>query len=359
MIRHNKTPASLGFTMPAEWERHEGTWLSWPKDPITFPGKSMDAVEEVFIKAIKSLQDKEKVFVLIDNEDRENYVKDRLLSSGAGLTNIYFHRIKSMDVWVRDYGPTFVKNRQTNQIAAVKWRFNAWGGKYKTLMHDDKAGMQIARLSEVKIFKPDIVMEGGAIESNGAGTILTTEQCLLNKNRNPQLTKRQIEDYLRQYLGTDTIIWLKNGIEGDDTDGHVDDIARFAGKNRVLCAFETDLKDKHNYQVLQHNYKLLKKAKTSQGERIEIIKLPMPDPVVFPKRPFAGQRLPLSYANFYIGNNCVIVPVFGCKTDEKALTIIQEVFPGREIVPVYSVPFVYGAGAIHCATQQQPENSRL
>ena len=354
MNRHNKTPASLGFTMPAEWERHEGTWLSWPKDPITFPGKSLDAVEDVFIKAIKSLQDKEKVFVLIDNEDREKYVKERLLSSGAGTTNIYFHRIKSMDVWVRDYGPTFVKNRQTNQIAAVKWRFNAWGGKYKTLIPDDKAGMQIARLSEVKIFRPDIVMEGGAIESDGAGTILTTEQCLLNKNRNPQLTKREIEDYLRQYLGADAIIWLKNGIEGDDTDGHVDDIARFVGKNRVLCAFETDAKDKHNYQALQHNYKLLKKAKTSQGDRIEIIRLPMPDPVVFPKRPFAGGRLPLSYANFYIGNSCVIVPVFGCKTDEKALTIIQEVFPGREIVPVYSVPFVYGAGAIHCATQQQP-----
>ena len=355
MNRHHNTPASLGFTMPAEWERHEGTWLSWPKDPVTFPGKSLDAVEEVFIKAIKSLQDKEKVFVLVDNEEREKYVKERLLSSGAGLTNIYFHRIKSRDVWVRDYGPTFVKNRQTHEIAAVKWRFNAWGGKYKTLMPDDKAGMQIARLSEVRIFRPDIVMEGGAIESNGAGTILTTEQCLLNKNRNPQLTKRQIEDYLRQSLGADSIIWLKDGIEGDDTDGHVDDIARFVGKNRVLCAFETDPKDKHNYQALQHNYKLLKKARTSQGERIEIIKLPMPDPVVFPKRPFAGGRLPLSYANFYIGNSCVIVPVFGCRTDDKALTIIQEVFPGREIVPVYSVPFVYGAGAIHCATQQQPE----
>src|SRR4030067_538825 len=355
MNRRKKPPASLGFTRPAEWERHEGTWLSWPKDLATFPGKSLDAVEEVFIKAIKSLQEKEKVFVLVDSKSKENYVKERLSSSGAGITNIYFHRIKSMDVWVRDYGPTFVRNRQTNEIAAVKWRFNAWGWKYKALMSDDKAGMQIARLSEVRIFRPDIVMEGGAIESNGAGTILTTEQCLLNKNRNPQLTKRHIEDYLRQYLGADTIIWLKDGIEGDDTDGHVDDIARFVGKNRIICAFETDTKDKHNYQALQHNYKLLKKARTSQGERIEIIKLPMPDPVVFPKSPFAGGRLPLSYANFYIGNSCVIVPVFGCKSDEKALTIIQDVFPGREIVPVYSVPFVYGAGAIHCANQQQPE----
>ena len=355
MNRRDKTPASLGFTMPAEWERHEGTWLSWPKDPATFPGKSLDAVEEVFIKAINSLQEKEKVFVLVDNKSKENYVKERLSSSGAGITNIYFHRIKSMDVWVRDYGPTFVRNRQTNEIAAVKWRFNAWGGKYKALMSDDKAGMHVAKLSEVRIFRPDIVMEGGAIESNGAGTILTTEQCLLNKNRNPQLTKRQIEDYLRQSLGADSIIWLKDGIEGDDTDGHVDDIARFVGKNRVLCAFETDTKYKHNYQALQHNYKLLKKARTSQGERIEIIKLPMPDPVVFPKRPFAGGRLPLSYANFYIGNSCVIVPVFGCRTDEKGLTIIPEVFPGRKIAPVYSVPFVYGAGAIHCATQQQPE----
>lgn len=352
MNKHN-TPASLGFTMPAEWEPHEGTWLSWPKDPITFPGRALDAVEEVFIKAIRSLQGREKVFVLVDNEERENDVKERLLSSGVGFTNIYFHRIRSMDVWVRDYGPTFVKNRQTHEVAAVKWRFNAWGGKYKALMSDDKAGMQIAKLSGVRIFRPDIIMEGGAIESNGAGTILTTEQCLLNKNRNPQLTRRKIEDYLREYLGVDTIVWLKDGIEGDDTDGHVDDIARFVGKNLVLCAFETDLKDKQNYQALQQNYKLLKKAKTSQGEKIEIIKLPMPDPVVFPKRTIAGKRLPLSYANFYIGNRCVIVPVFGCRTDDKALTIIQDVFPGREIVPVYSVPFVYGAGAIHCATQQQ------
>lgn len=355
MIRRNNTPASLGFTMPAEWERHEGTWLSWPKDPVTFPGRSLDAVEDVFIKAIKSLQSGEKVFILINSEDRENYVKDRLLSSGAAIKNISFHKVKSMDVWVRDYGPTFVRNRQTSEIAAIKWRFNAWGGKYKALMSDDKAGMQIARLSGVKIFKPDIVMEGGAIESNGAGTIMTTGQCLLNKNRNPHLKKREIEEYLRQYLGADTIIWLKDGIEGDDTDGHVDDIARFVGKNRVLCAFETDPKDKRNYLALQYNYQLLKKARTSQGERIEIIKLPMPDPVVYPKRPFAGQRLPLSYANFYVGNGCVIVPVFGCRSDDKALTIIQEVFPYREIVPVYSVPFVYGAGAIHCATQQQPE----
>src|SRR4030067_2749600 len=161
MNRRDKTPASLGFTMPAEWERHEGTWLSWPKDPVTFPGKSLDAVEEVFIKAIKSLQDKEKVFVLVDNKSKENYVKERLSSSGAGITNIYFHRIKSMDVWVRDYGPTFVRNRQTNDIAAVKWRFNAWGGKYKSLMSDDKAGMHVSKVSEVRIFRPDIVVEGG------------------------------------------------------------------------------------------------------------------------------------------------------------------------------------------------------
>lgn len=356
VFKRDETPASLGFRMPAEWEEHEGTWLSWPKDPITFPGKSLEAVEEVFIKTIKALRSGEKVFVLVDNRDRENYVKDKLQSSGISITNIFFHKIKSADVWVRDYGPTFVKNKQTNQIAAVKWKFNAWGGKYKALMPDDKAGMHIAKLSEAQIFKPDIVMEGGAIESNGDGAILTTEQCLLNKNRNPELTKRQIEDYLKHYLGAHTIIWLKHGIEGDDTDGHIDDIARFVGKNRVLCAFENDPKDKHNYQALHHNYKLLQKTKTSQGGKLEIIKLPMPDPAVFPKRPFAGPRLPLSYANFYIGNNCVIVPVFGCKTDEKALSIIQEAFPDREIVPVYSVPFVYGAGAIHCATQQQPKS---
>ncbi|MBI4377885.1 MAG: agmatine deiminase family protein [Nitrospinae bacterium] len=356
VFKRDETPASLGFRMPAEWEGHEGTWLSWPKDPVTFPGKAREAVEGVFIKAVKALQMGEKVFILADNEDRENYIRDILQTSGVSSNNIFFHKIKSVDVWIRDYGPTFVKNRQTNTVAVVKWKFNAWGGKYKAFMPDDRAGMEVARHSKVQIFKPDIVMEGGAIESNGEGTILTTEQCLLNKNRNPGLTKTQIEDYLKHYLGAHTIIWLKEGIEGDDTDGHVDDIARFVGKNRVLCALENDKRDKHNYQALNHNYKLLQKAKTSQGEKLEIIKLPMPEPILFPKRPFAGPRLPLSYANFYIGNTCIIIPVFGCKTDDKALSIMQGVFPDREIVPVYSLPFVYGSGAIHCATQQQPKS---
>lgn len=347
-------PALGGFRMPAEWERHEGTWLSWPKDPVTFPGQSLGAVEEVYIKAIKALQKGEKVFVLVDDERAEGHVKERLLSSGGGLRNVSFHRIKSVDVWIRDYGPTFIKNGETGEVAAVKWKFNAWGGKYKSLMRDDRAGMEAARLSGVRVFKPGIVMEGGAIESNGEGTVLTTEQCLLNKNRNPGLTKREIEGYLERYLGAHTIIWLKDGIEGDDTDGHVDDIARFVGRNRVLCAFENDRKDRHNYGALSRNYRLLKKARTSTGERLEVIRLPMPEPALFPKRPFAGARLPFSYANFYIGNTCVIVPVFGCKADEEALSVIEGVFTDREIVPVYSVPFVYGAGAIHCATQQQP-----
>ncbi len=343
-----------GFRMPAEWELHEGTWLSWPKDPVTFPGQSLEAVEGVFIKAVRSLQNGEKVFVLVDGEGMENRVRERLRSSGLSLTRVFFHRIKSVDVWIRDYGPTFVKDRRTNELAAIKWRFNAWGGKYRALLPDDDAGLRVARRSKARVFKPGIVMEGGAIESNGEGTVLTTEQCLLNKNRNPGLTKRQIEDHLRYCLGAHTVIWLKDGIEGDDTDGHVDDIARFVGRDKVLCAFESDRKDGHNHEALRRNYSLLKKAKTSKGERLEVIRLPMPDPVIFPKRPFAGPRLPLSYANFYIGNSCVIVPVFGCRKDDAALPIIEEAFPGREIVPVYSVPFAYGAGAIHCATQQQP-----
>lgn len=354
MSLQKDAPALDGFTMPAEWERHEGTWLSWPKDKVTFPGQALGAVEDVYIKAMKSLLKGEKVFLLVDDESHEGYVKERLRSSGVGMRDVSFHRIKSVDVWIRDYGPTFIKNRQTGETAAVKWRFNAWGGKYKPLKQDDRAGLLAAEHSRVRVFRPGIVMEGGAIESNGEGTILTTEQCLLNKNRNPRLTKGQVEDYLKGYLGAHTIIWLKDGIEGDDTDGHVDDIARFAGKNRVLCAFESDGKDRQNHRALLHNYRLLKKAKTSGGERLEVIRLPMPEPAVFPKRPFAGPRLPLSYANFYIGNSCVIVPVFGCRADEEALSIIGGCFPDREIVPVYSVPFVYGAGAIHCATQQQP-----
>ena len=214
-------PRSLGYRMPAEWEKHEATWLVWPKDPDTFPKGIIEPVEESYIKIIRTLAKGEKVNLFVDDKATEG----KILSMLSNKKNIFFHHIKSADVWVRDYGPIFVK--KNSEVAATKWIFNSWGNKYKELLMDNETGMQIAKLAKKKIFEPGIVLEGGSIETNGLGTCITTEQCLLNKNRNPNLSKEDIEEYLKGCLGFENFIWLKNGIEGDDTDGHVDDIARF------------------------------------------------------------------------------------------------------------------------------------
>jgi len=327
--------------MPAEWEPHEATWLSWPKDPETFPPGILENVERTFAHMIGALKHDEKVNVLVNDAAWEKKAASKLADNGIDLKNIFFHHIKSVDVWTRDYAPIFVKD-DNGKITAVKWTFNAWGDKYEELKKDDYAGEQIAKSLNLPLAKPGIVLEGGSIDVNGKGILLTSEQCLLNTNRNPHLGKKQIEGYLKDYLGAERVIWLGKGVEGDDTDGHVDDIARFVNKDTVVCASEENENDE-NYTALKDNLTILEDA------GLKVIPLPMPGRIEF-----EGRRLPASYANFYIANKVVLVPVFGHENDEKALEILRKCFPERNVISIRCESLVYGFGAIHCSTMQQP-----
>ena len=336
--------------MPAEWERHEATWLSWPKNPLTFPEKVIEKVEIIFSQMVEALSKGEKVKILVDDQEASDRVELMMDRAGASMSNVLLLKIRSADVWIRDYGPTFLLHSGNEGKAAVKWRFNAWGGKYDDLLYDDLTGDEMIRASEAKAFRPGIVMEGGSIDVNGKGSVLTTEQCLLSRNRNPQLAREDIEGYLEQYLNVDNIIWLRSGIEGDDTDGHVDDFARFVSSDRVLCSLSSS-KLTENWKVLAENLNLLRNATDQDGEPLQVQKLPMPKPLWLEEE----QRwLPASYANFYIGNQVVLLPVFKDRNDQKAIDILQQAFPDREIVPILAADLVYGYGGIHCVTQQEP-----
>ncbi|MCX6678136.1 MAG: agmatine deiminase family protein [Methanothrix sp.] len=342
------TPRSLGYHMPAEWERHEAIWLSWPHDLDSFP--EIEAVENAYTAIIKAIHESEIVNLLVKDEMMQSEVVGRLKSEKVDLHRVHFHLMSYADVWFRDYGPTFVVNREKEAgkgVAAVNWIFNAWGEKYEEMMADTRIACLINDDLKRECFLPGIVMEGGSIDVNGWGTVLTTEQCLLNRNRNPSLNKEEIESYLREFLGVQKIIWLKEGIAGDDTDGHVDDIARFVNPTTVLCAYEDDPEDE-NYPALKQNYELLCRETDQDGHPLTVIKLPMPG------RVGAEPRLPASYANFYIGNEVVMVPVFGHENDKAALKIIQEAFPERKVVGINCREMVHGLGTIHCISQQQP-----
>ena len=336
--------------MPAEWERHEATWLSWPKNPLTFPEKVIEKVEIIFSQMVEALSKGEKVKILVDDQEASDRVELMMDRAGASMSNVLLLKVKSADVWIRDYGPTFLLHSGNEDKAAVKWRFNAWGGKYDDLLYDDLTGDEMIRASEAKAFRPGIVMEGGSIDVNGKGSVLTTEQCLLSRNRNPQLAREDIEGYLEQYLNVDNIIWLRSGIEGDDTDGHVDDFARFVSSDRVLCSLSSS-KLTENWKVLAENLNLLRNATDQDGEPLQVQKLPMPKPLWLEEE----QRwLPASYANFYVGNQVVLLPIFKDRNDQKAIDILQQAFPDREIVPILAADLVYGYGGIHCVTQQEP-----
>jgi agmatine deiminase len=343
------TPRSLGYHMPAEWERHEAIWLSWPYDQDSFP--EIEAVEKAYTAIIKAIHQSETVNLLVKDEMLLRAVVDRLKKEEIDLHRVHFHLLSYADVWFRDYGPTFVvrENKSGKSVAAVNWIFNAWGEKYEELMADTRIACLINDDLKMECFLPGIVMEGGSIDVNGCGTVLTTEQCLLNRNRNPSLNKEEIETYLREFLGVQKVIWLKEGIAGDDTDGHVDDIARFVNPTTVLCAYEDDPEDE-NFLPLKLNYERLCRETDQDGHPLKVIKLPMPG------RVGAERRLPASYANFYIGNDVVMVPVFGHKNEKAALKIIQEAFPERKVVGINCREMVHGLGTVHCISQQQPIN---
>ena len=346
----NKKPAELGFQMPAEWHRHEGTWLSWPKDPETWPNR-VGQVEEVFLQMMAALAPHETVNLLVDDADTESRVRARCTFTAAD--NIKFHRIQTVDSWIRDYGPNFLI-RDRGSMAYNDWRFNAWGDKYEELKQDDQIPKLLEPILGLPRFEPGIVMEGGSIDVNGSGCVLTTEQCLLNPNRNPDLKKREIEQILKDYLGVNKVLWLGEGIVGDDTDGHIDDIARFVAPGVIICAREDDPEDA-NYELLEDNFRRLQQMSDLQGRAFEILSLPMPGIVGGTSTDNRNlERLPASYANFYIANNVVLAPVFAHTNDNRAIDTLQSVFPDRQVVPINCEPLVWGMGTIHCVTQQQP-----
>jgi agmatine deiminase len=384
-----ESPAALGYRMPAEWHRHAATWLTWPKDPVTWPDR-VAQVQTIFVRMMELLAEHEVVDLLVDDEATQQAVRQRLTWPQA--SNVRVHVVPTVDSWIRDYGPNFLvrsgsgavragsraqerggrgaqaregsdaqeregiaaqepegRAQENARVAYNHWGFNAWGGKYETLMADARVPTLLAPLLEgMTRFEPGLILEGGSIDVNGAGIVLTTEQCLLNQNRNPQMGRLGIERALREYLGVHQVLWLGEGVAGDDTDGHIDDIARFVSAETIVCALEEDPADA-NYHPLQDNLQRLKLARDSSGRPFRIVTLPMPGPVLA-----GGEPLPASYANFYIANGVVLLPVYGHANDRRAVDVLQPLFPDRPVVPINCEPLVWGMGAIHCVTQQQP-----
>ena len=353
--RYKGTPAQHGFSFPAEWARHHGTWISWPRpEGISFPGRYAECIHNV-IDVIRVITEFEPVHLNVPNIDYERIVRELLQRGRVPLRRVHFHHIRTNECWTRDHGPAFVLRARAGrtEAAIVDWGYNAWGGKYPPYDADDAVPTRVAEEYKLPVFYPGIVMEGGAVDFNGAGTVLTTTSCLLNKNRNPGLSQRQIERHLKDYYGQRHVVWLDEGIEGDDTDGHIDDLARFVDERTIVIGMESDPADA-NYKVLWANRRLLDRARDQDGRPFNIAELPMPRPVAHKE-----QRLPATYVNFLFVNAALLVPTFGqSQRDARALAILQELLPRRRVVGVDCRALIWGLGAIHCLTQQEPAYSR-
>jgi len=348
---HKGTPAQHGFTFPAEWTRHAATWISWPRpEGISFPGRYQECIDNI-VEVIRAITQFEPVNLNVPNIDYEDIVRARLMYRKMPMRRVRFHHIRTNECWTRDHGPAFVvrKRRGRSEGAIVDWGYNAWGGKYPPYDADDAVPTRVAETLKLSVFYPGIVMEGGAVDFNGAGTVLTTTACLLNKNRNPHLHKSEVEQYLKDYYGQRHVIWLGDGIAGDDTDGHIDDLARFVDERTIVIGMESDPRDA-NYEVLRGNRRRLDRLRDQDGRPFSIVELPMPRPVVHMK-----QRLPATYMNFYFVNRALLVPTFGdARRDRQALEILQRLLPKRRVVGVDCRALIWGLGTTHCLTQQQP-----
>ncbi|MGN6398768.1 MAG: agmatine deiminase family protein [Mucilaginibacter sp.] len=342
------TPKEQDFFFPAEWHKHTATWLSWPHKEASWPGK-IDLIFPRYCEFIKVLTEGELVRINVKDEQMAAFAKQQLLLQNVDLKQVEFFEFETNDAWCRDHGPAFLINPVTKQKAIVDWGYNAWGGKYPPFDLDDVIPTKIGERFGLPVYHPGIVMEGGSVDFNGAGTLITSTACLLNENRNPALNQQQIEEYLYNYYGVEQVLWVGEGIIGDDTDGHIDDTVRFVNEDTVLTVIEEDKTDE-NYQLLQDNLEMLKKMRLINGKQLNIAELPMPDAVIY-----EDQRLPASYANFYIANNSVIVPTYRCDKDVKALDIIQGCFPERKVVGIDSTDIIWGLGSFHCLSQQEPE----
>lgn len=343
------TPRELGYYFPAEFSRHRATWLSWPHKEASWPGK-IESIYPFYAQFIKELSRSEQVCINVSDEAMKSFALQQLYSAGVDVAKVSFYFNPTNDAWCRDHGPAFLINPSAeNKKVIVDWNYNAWGNKYPPYDLDDVIPTRIAQQLGIPVYHPGIVMEGGSVEFNGEGTILTSECCLLNKNRNPQLNRQQIEEYLCNYYGIEQVLWVKEGIEGDDTDGHIDDTVRFVNGDTVLSVVEENKSDA-NYKLLQDNLRSLHRMRLLNGRQLNVVELPMPDAVVY-----EDQRLPASYANFYISNDVVIVPTFRCAKDDKALAIIQQCFTDRKVVGIDSTDIIWGLGSFHCLSQQEPE----
>ncbi len=340
------TPAALGYRMPAEWEPHQGVWLSWPHNRDTWPG-NFEPVEPVMVAAVQALARSETVHINVLDADHEAHVR-ALLRRVEGP--VVYHRFPTNDAWCRDHGAIFVVRERDGQreLAATDWGYNAWGGKYPPYDLDNAIPRRMAEALGVPRFEVDMILEGGSIEVNGAGLLLTTTDCLLNPNRNPGRSREEIEQTLRDYLGVQKILWIRGELAGDDTDGHIDNIARFVGEDTVLAVVEDDPADE-NYEPLQENLARLREMTTVDGRPLRVETLPMPAPVYY-----GEHRLPASYANFYIGNRVILLPVYNDPNDAVAAEIIGRHFPDRTVVGIDCRELVWGLGAFHCLTQQVP-----
>ncbi|HEY6394887.1 MAG TPA: agmatine deiminase family protein [Candidatus Binataceae bacterium] len=352
-LEHRRLLAS--YRMPAEWEPHLATYIVWAHNPDTWPGK-FEAAPPIFARMAAVIARFEPVRVLVKDADAIDSVRAMISAQAGGdkavISRVELLHLATNDSWIRDHGPIFVNRIKAGdgpaQIA-LDWRFNSWGEKYGAFDLDDAVPQKLGKRYAFDVIEPGIVLEGGSIEVNGAGTVLTTESCLLNPNRNADLSREDIEDYLRSYLGVSNVLWLGEGIDGDDTDGHIDDLARFVAPGTILAVVEEDPLDV-NHAVLQENAKRLSAMRDEAGRAFRIETMPMPHPVVYD-----NTRLPASYANFYIANGGIVMPTFDCPNDSVAAATLERLFPGRRVVGVPSSDLVWGLGSIHCLTQQHPQ----
>ncbi|MEO5601716.1 MAG: agmatine deiminase family protein [Cyclobacteriaceae bacterium] len=341
-------PKALGYYFPAEFDNHLATWLSWPHKEASWPGK-IESIYPVYAEFVKRVSEGEKVNINVADEAMKQKALSHLQRAGADLTQVNFHLHPTNDAWCRDHGPAFLVNPLAKEKKIiVDWAYNAWGGKYPPFDLDDNIPTLIAKQYNIPVVYPGIVMEGGSVEFNGKGTLLTTTSCLLNPNRNPHLNQEKIEELLRRFYGVDHILWLGDGITGDDTDGHIDDLTRFVNSDTVVTVVETDKADE-NYGPLQENLKALGKMRLENGRQMNIVELPMPARMIY-----EDMRLPASYANFYICNKYVIVPTFRDKNDDKALNILQETCTNKKVIGLDSLDIIWGLGSFHCLSQQEP-----
>ncbi len=346
--------ASLGFRLPAEWEPHAATWLSWPHNHDTWPDR-FSAIPPVFCALVQAVCPDEQVNICVKDAEAGQQVRVLLIHADVDMSRVRLYEIPTNDAWARDHCPIFVTRQVAGQVelGLTDWLFNTWGGKYPPWDLDNAVPWHIATQLGMPRFEPGLVLEGGSIDVNGCGTLLTTESCLLHPNRNPGLSRKDIEAALKSCLGVRKILWLGEGIVGDDTDGHVDDIVRFVNPTTVVCAVEEDSHDA-NYRALQDNMSRLQRLTDQDDQPLNVVRLPMPGPVIA-----ADGRLPASYANFYIGNSVVLVPTYADAHDQRALAILQDCFPTRRVVGIPCTDLVLGLGAIHCVTMQQPAADRV